>query len=163
MCLCVHWSSSLSLIMIPLYLYFPNQFPYYPVLQLLRVITSCSIWNTSSVLKLWEDFWDAASWNSSCLAITHWFIFLAIFPIFILISFKIFSMILYVRIFYIVKKKSVLSWRNICILAVEHFSVLKHCISIGFCEVVKTFSHPFLDVVLHLSLSFRIPTTKYNG
>ena len=82
------------------------------------------------------------------LAIAQWFIFLAIFTIFI--SLEICTMmwkerekekkkkriIIYIYIYIYI---SDLLWKNICILAVEHFSVLKHCILIGLCKVVENF------------------------
>ena len=75
-----------------------------------------SIWNTSRVLKLREYFWDVSSWNFYFLS---WLILLAIFTIFLLISLKIFAMILEGRTFTWFKGKSVLLW--ICILTDEHF------------------------------------------
>ena len=38
-----------------------------------------------------------------------------------------------------------------------YFSVLKHCILIGLCEVAKKFYMAIFGVVLHLSLSYQIP------
>lgn len=45
----------------------PDQFPYHTVLQLLGVNILWLTENTSSALKLYEDFWVIVSWNSKFL------------------------------------------------------------------------------------------------
>ena len=75
--------------------------------------------------------------------------FLTIFTVFILISSEILTLSLDQNIFPIFKKKLVLLQKNIYILIMEYFLVLKHSTLIGYCEVAKTYTWPFFGVVLY--------------
>ena len=71
--------------------------------------------------------------------VVHWLIFWAIFTTFILTCLEFFFTVLDVIMFPIFKKNSVFLRKNICVLTMENFSVLKNCISIVSCEMVENF------------------------
>ena len=51
------------------------------------------------------------------------------------------------KMIFALRKKSALKQKNIYMLAAEHFSVSKHRILIGLCEVAEKFVRPFLELV----------------
>ena len=106
----------------------------FTVLISFHTILCCDRWphlgwseKTSSFLKLWKDFWDVAYWNCEFL----WLLAHILGHLhYLLPHFWNFSHYLDVRIFTIFKKKSVLLWKNICMLEMECFSAFKYCILI---------------------------------
>ena len=70
-----------------------------------------------------------------------------------------FAMIWDVRVFSIFKNKSVLLQKNICMLTIEYFPVLKHCILIGLFEMVENFFTAILGGGL---TSFSLIENPYN-
>ena len=99
----------------------------------------------------------------SSLTIAQWLIFLANFTIFILISLEIFTMILDVRIFTVLKEKISAVVENFCILVVDHFSVFKECILIGLCELSKNICTAILGGDLTSSSLIQNPYNKIYG
>lgn len=125
--------------------------PYHLMLQLSGTTTSWPIWNTSGALKLWEDFWNATSWNLN-LPIACWAtIFLAIFAIFMLVLFGNFTMI---------SNNSAIRCKNFHFMLEKMGDFHVSDFTKGD-QVTKTFTRLFLGFILHLPLSFRIPATKY--